>query len=187
MRVRRLAGIRVIGRAILILALGAGTTAACAQQDRDRLEKERLMLAANELELLLVKHSVPRAAGTILIRLAFPAQVDLDLFVTDPSQESIYFANSPAKSGGALEADKRCNEQSPRIETVKFENALPGVYRVGVDFPQHCDDSEGEISYVVHVESDAGRLTRRNSLAPRRFDAVALEFVVDTEGAQLQR
>ena len=145
------------------------------------------MLEANALELTLVQNpAADRPPGTVLIRLAFPAVADLDLFVTGPSQESVYFANSPSKNGGLLEADQRCDSIGPRIEKVIFGNAAPGDYRVGVDFPARCDDARDEVSYVVHVESDPGRLSRRHVLAPGIFDAVSLEFVVDSGGARLK-
>ena len=53
-------------------------------------------------------------------------------------------------------------------------------------FPERCDDSRSEVSYVVHVESDSGRLSRRHVLAPRIFDSVSLEFIVDSGGAHVR-
>lgn len=143
------------------------------------------MMEANALELALVQNPGPeRPTGALVIRLAFPATADMDLFVTDPSQETVYFANNPGKTGGQLEADQRCGSAPPRIERFVISQPVSGVWRVGVDFPERCDESKDPVSYVVHVESDSGRLSRRKTLVPGIFDTVSLEFGFDAQGAR---
>ena len=82
----------------------------------------------------------PRAApaGALRVELAFGQDADLDLYVTDPLQETVYFANTPSQQGGVLLDDRRCDSPPPRIETVVFEHPPPGRYRVGVDYPRRC-------------------------------------------------
>lgn len=170
---------------LLALLLMVWTPAVSAESAQERKEKERLMLEANALELTLVQNpGAERPPGALVIRLAFPATADMDLFVTDPSQETVYFANNPGKTGGELEADKRCDSAPPRIERFVLLQPVPGVYRVGVDFPERCDENKDPASYVVHVESDSGRLSRRKTLAPGIFDTVSLEFGFDAKGAR---
>jgi hypothetical protein len=164
--------------------LALWTPPVSAENAQERQEKERLMLEANALELTLVQNpGAERPAGALVIRLAFPATADMDLFVTDPSQETVYFANNPGKTGGQLEADQRCDSAPPRIEQFILSQPVAGVYRVGVDFPERCDENKDAVSYVVHVESDSGRLSRRKTLVPGIFDTVSLEFSFDAQGA----
>ena len=83
-----------------------------------------------------------RAAGELVVRLAFEPGADLDLYVSDPLEETAYYANTPVRSGGALDADRRCPEPGDGVETVRFAAPLAGRYRVGVDFQQRCDSDE---------------------------------------------
>jgi hypothetical protein len=94
----------------------------------------------------------PPAAGELRVRLAFGAAADLDLYVTDPLQETVYFANTPSRfTGGRLDDDRRCAAPPPRIETVTFEQAPPGRYRVGVDHARACGRAR-EAAFRVIVE-----------------------------------
>jgi uncharacterized protein YfaP (DUF2135 family) len=136
------------------------------------------------LEAALAEPAPADLSGGLLVRLAFDDVADLDLFVTDPLQESVYFANSPTRSGGRLVGDRRCNDASPRIETVHFPKPIAGRYRVGVDFPKRCDetsatgDAKKEGLYVVRVEEGGRVLERRGMLTPGLFEVIVIEFDV---------
>ncbi len=127
--------------------------------------------------------------GGLQIRLAFDEAADLDLFVTDPNHESVYFANSPTQSGGTLLQDRRCDDSSPRVETVRYVNPLPGRYRVGVDFHRRC--SETPLSgreakqglFVVRVEGGTLDRVREGVVAPGRFEVIVLEFVLEEKAS----
>src|SRR5262245_17500983 len=81
----------------------------------------------------------PPPPGSLRVELVFGAGADLDLYLTDPSQETVYYANSPSRvNGGRLEADLRCEAAPPRVETIVFAGAPPGRYRVGVDRAETC-------------------------------------------------
>ena len=97
----------------------------------------------------------PAAAHDVRVRLEFGAGADLDLFVTDPMHEEIYFANSPNRLGGVFEADRRCDDPAPRVETVRFSPAPAGRYRVSVDFPIRCRPGVEDVPYRVIVEGTA--------------------------------
>ena len=118
----------------------------------------------------------------LVVRLAFDEAADLDLFVTDPTQESVYFANSPTRSGGTLTDDRRCNDPSPRIEVVHYANPSPGRYRVGVDFHLRCQDTalsgdeEKQGIYVVRVDEGARVLEREGKVVPGQFEVIVIEF-----------
>jgi len=118
----------------------------------------------------------PPPAGSLVVRLAFDTSADLDLYVTGPHAETVYFANSPSKLGGRLEADLRCDAPGPRIETVVFPAAPPGPYRVGVDFPERCA-GRGAAEFAVEVRSAAGRRVIHGRIEPGAFEPVVLEWL----------
>lgn len=122
----------------------------------------------------------PPPAGAIRVRLAFPARADLDLFVTDPAHETVYFANTPSRSGGFLERDVRCSDPAPRIETVVFPAAPAGRYRVGVDYPRWCGGHEDAVPFVVAVDGGGVDETVASVAKPAIFLPVVLE--VDSAG-----
>jgi hypothetical protein len=103
---------------------------------------------------------IPEAAslspGALRVRLAFGPEADLDLYVTGPSQETVYFANTPSREGGELAFDRRCDDPAPRIESVVFPDAEPGLYRVGVDFMVRCDGAADEAAYRLVFEPPGG-------------------------------
>ena len=121
-------------------------------------------------------------SGGLLVRLAFDEAADLDLFVTDPRQESVYFANSPTRSGGTLIDDRRCDDPSPRIEVVHYSDPTPGRYRVGVDFHRRCQDTslsgaeEKQGLYVVRVEEGDRVSEREGQVIPGQFEVIVIEF-----------
>ena len=115
--------------------------------------------------------------GAVLVRLAFGALADLDLYVTDPAEETVYFANPvSAASGGALEVDLRCDAPAPRVETVRYAPAPSGRYRVGVDFPFRCGSHRGPVPFVLVAEFGDQRLERQGEVALGQFLPVFLEF-----------
>jgi hypothetical protein len=116
--------------------------------------------------------------GALVVRLGFGAEADLDLYVSDPHAETVYFANSPTASGGELLADRRCEHPAPRIETVRFREALPGRYRVGVDYPEACGDA-GPVRFAVEVIQGSRRELFRGTAEPGVFQVVVIEFDVE--------
>jgi len=116
--------------------------------------------------------------GSVRVRLVFGADADLDLYVTDPRLETVYFANTPIRSGGAIGPDRRCESASPRIEQVTFRDAPRGRYRVGVDFPRRCRLAVGSVPFLVIVEIGAQRIEQRGEVDFARFEPRVLDFDV---------
>ena len=144
-----------------------------------RARLERLRAAAAESTPL-------EGADGLLVLLAFDEAADLDLFVTDPMQESVYFANSPTRSGGRLIDDRRCDDPSPRVEKVGYSRPVSGRYRVGVDFHRRCRDTDLSVGeerqglYVVRVVMPDARVLEREGLViPGQFEVIVIEFVLD--------
>ncbi len=118
----------------------------------------------------------PLEPGALRVRLVFGPDVDLDLYVTGPSLETVYFANDVARDGGFLEADRRCDDPAPRVETVVFPGAAAGDYRVGVDFMVRCDRSTDEAPYRIVIETpDGASRLHRGTARFGLFDSRVLE------------
>ena len=139
----------------------------------------------DRLHAALADSPSPADATGLVVRLAFDEAADLDLFVTDPAQESVYFANSPTRSGGTLIDDRKCDNPSPRIEVVNYSDPRPGRYRVGVDFHRRCQQtgpSSEEAKqgiYVVRVNEGARVIVREGMVVPGQFEVIVLEFEVE--------
>lgn len=118
----------------------------------------------------------PPPAG-LRVSLVFGAEGDLDLYVTDPFFETVYFANTPSRaSGGALDADRRCDSPAPRVETVRFERPRPGRYRVSVDYPERCGSVRAPLPFRVVVEHGSQREERAGEISLGEFLPVVVEF-----------
>jgi hypothetical protein len=118
------------------------------------------------------------------VTLAWTAPVDLDLYVTDPGLETVYFANPRSTSGGALERDARCADGAGavRSERVRWTHPPAGRYRVGVDFLEACGRAPDAVPYrlVIDVDGKREELIGAAHLAAR--NPRAAEFTVAADG-----
>ena len=122
--------------------------------------------------------AIEAPAGALIVQLAFDASADLDLYVTDSLQETVYFANTPSRSGGFLDRDRTCKDAAPRVETIVFERPLPGRYRIGVEYPQSCG-AELTAPFAVRARHGDRDYERSGAVPPRRFDPIVLEFEIE--------
>ena len=170
---------RYAGYAAALLAIGL--LSGCADSTQDAVvEAAALESQAQELAELLMQQVVSGAENQdgVLVRLAFGAETDLDLYVTDPLLETVYFANHESKSGGIISGDVRCDTQGLRIETVRFEKPIAGLYRIGVDYPESCDGHRGRVAYAVSVQGGGVNKSARGTIDYSRFEVIVLEFEV---------
>src|SRR5437016_5099590 len=81
---------------------------------------------------------LPPPLPGLSVQLTWSAPADLDLYLTDPTAETVYFANTPNRTGGRLLRDTRCPDivraPPPYVEVADVPEPRPGRYRVGVDF-----------------------------------------------------
>jgi uncharacterized protein YfaP (DUF2135 family) len=125
--------------------------------------------------------AVPAADARLAVTLLWTAPVDLDLYVTDPGLETLYFANPRPRSGGVLERDARCADpepSGPRIERARWTDPPPGRYRVGVDYPEACGGRAAAVPYRLVVDSAGRRQDLTGRAEPLVRDARVLEVVV---------
>jgi len=161
---------------------GLALLVAPAADSRERTPAARwtpaLEAEAARLEAALAKQA-PASGGELRVRLAFGASADLDLYVTDPHDETIYFANERAAAGGRLVADARCDSQDPRIEQVVFAAPSAGRYRIGVDYMvwrDACGEQPPVVAYVLAIDAPSGRRLERGLARRGIFDAKRLEL-----------
>lgn len=162
------------------LLVGCGASEDTPPGASDALDSERR-------ETLIRALASQPAGGTsesLVVRLAFGEDADLDLYVTETSQETVYFGNSPA-AGGELLGDLRCDSPAPRIETVFFARRAAGRVRVGVDAPEACREGVRETPFVVELWAGERRIERRGVASVGRFDVIVLE--ADVDGASAAR
>lgn len=176
------------------LALLAGALLGCAAGDEEtHAHQAALAERANALALLLdegVDESLDgqHADGGIVVRLAFGDEADLDLYVTDPLLDTVYFARHESRTGGRISADVRCGTHGPRVEEVRFEVPWAGRYRVGVDHPKRCDGAPAPApaAYAVTARVEGNTYRASGSVALEQFQLVVLEFDVKEGAADAQ-
>ena len=150
----------------------------CTQPDPGiEVTKAELDAKARELGTIFVGHESESADG-LSIKLTFEGTVDLDLYVTGPQLETVYFANHKSKSGGEISDDARCDTQGERIEEVRFTAPMPGTYRVGIDFPESCDGTKAPAAYALSVLHNGEQQQVFGSVSLQRFEVVVLEFEI---------
>jgi hypothetical protein len=139
-----------------------------------------LTARADALEAALAA-AEPAVPGELVVRLAFEPGADLDLYVTDPLDETVYYANTPARSGGALDADRRCGGDRGAVETVRFAPPPAGRYRVGVDFQERCEGGERVAPWVIAIDARGERRLLRGLASWNVFASRVDEFVYSSE------
>ncbi len=159
---------RGLGRIAGVLA-AAVLLSGCAPAPPTQGELSALEARAEGLASELSK-ATHDASAEVLVRLMFDAAVDLDLYVTDPLLDTVYFARHESRTGGVISEDVRCDSDGPRVEEVRFDTLWPGRYRVGVDFPRRCDGARSihPAPYAIEVTAD-GQTHRTHGLVNLEF------------------
>jgi hypothetical protein len=122
----------------------------------------------------------PMAGLSVL--LVWNAPVDLDLYLTDPTSETAYFANTPTRTGTRLVRDARCGEiadsTAAPFERAQMTEPIAGRYRVGVDFIDACGSGAGPVRYRVIVDLAGARREVTGTIVLEEFQPIVLEFEV---------
>ena len=173
--------------ALVLLALVGCSDRNAQQRDHSATLETRATALASELQTFNTAQRGP--AASLVIQLAFGREADLDLYVTDPLLETVYFANKKGRSGGKISADRRCD--SPplatteiQVEEVIFETPLSGRYRIGVDYPNRCDSGgvtgfEERAAFAVSVQHNGVQQNLKGSVGYRFFEVAVFDFDID--------
>lgn len=123
--------------------------------------------------------ALPPVSGLRVI-LAWSAPVDLDLYVTDPTAETTYFANNPSSRGARLVRDTRCPDVAAAaegfLEVAHVPNPMPGRYRIGVDFIDACGAKPAPVGFRVVTELGGQRREATGTIRLEAFQPIVLEF-----------
>ncbi|MEO8201496.1 MAG: hypothetical protein ABI679_13295 [Gemmatimonadota bacterium] len=111
-------------------------------------------------------------AGDVQVSVAWDAPTDVDLHVTDPSSEEIYFGNKTSASGGTLDLDSNaaCTIDNVNNENVTWPvgGAPTGQYSVNLVYWSACSQAASNYTVTIVVRGQApqvfsGTLTTANS------------------------
>ena len=127
----------------------------------------------------------PRAAAPVAVEpsdgeglriaLVWAAPVDLDLYVTMPDGETIYYAN-PRQ---AFVGDARCEARTPGgREEARWRKPATGRYRIGVDFPEACGGFTDAAPYRILIDLDGRRQEHSGTARLLVREPAVLEAVV---------
>ena len=159
-----------LGIGALALALAVSWTSGCETPPHDVSASVAERAA---LDAALDAHPAAPADAALVVRLAFGADADLDLYLTDLGRrgnETVYFARHTSRTGGRMLADARCGDPAPRVDAAMFEAPLPEGVRIGVDYHASCSGSAQPAPFVVEISRGAERQRRYGVATPGHFD-----------------
>ena len=122
-----------------------------------------------------VVDGVEVGTGDVRVTLTWNTSADIDLHVTDPMGQEIYYGNRQASSGGQLDVDANggCSND-PTVENIFWPTgrAPNGVYQVRVDYFSAC--GAGTTNYEVTVNIDGRVIDRQSGVLYSSSDSHAL-------------
>jgi hypothetical protein len=132
---------------------------------RDR----RLRLHNGNMLKLAGIGNVP-APGSMSISLSWNGDADLDLHVTDPAGETIYYFHPTSASGAGLNRDRQCGGDLATTEVVSYSsNQAPGgKYLISVHHFRSCGQP-ADVPWKITVDSDRGSQTFTGVIRPGNY------------------
>ncbi|HSP05666.1 MAG TPA: hypothetical protein VLR94_00740, partial [Acidobacteriota bacterium] len=97
------------------------------------------------------------ANGRLTFTLTWNGSADLDLHVTDPFGETIYYFHPSSASGGSLLNDRECGDTTDQPEVISYPSgqAASGKYQVSIHYFRACGASR-DASWSLMIDSDKG-------------------------------
>jgi hypothetical protein len=113
--------------------------------------------------------------GDVQVTLTWQADVDVDLYVTDPAGDTVYYGNRRVSSGGELDRDNMCGDfEWGRPENVYWPQAgaPAGTYTVKVRYYGSCGSEGPTVAWTVRVIAGGSAQSFTGVLAPYDEQAV---------------
>jgi hypothetical protein len=105
--------------------------------------------------------------------------VDLDLYVTDPSNNTVSWGTTTVPSGGVLDRDNQCgNYENGRPENIFWTTAPAGQYIVRVDWFGDCYGGPTSMPYTVRIVNKGNVTTFSGSITPAQGLVEVTRFTV---------
>ncbi|HSE41072.1 MAG TPA: hypothetical protein VLH08_09935 [Acidobacteriota bacterium] len=110
------------------------------------------------------------ANGQIEISLNWEGSADLDLHVTDPYGETLYYFRSTNQSGGRYEEDRECFNNNGQFERVVYDsgNAAAGLYQISVHYFRSCGEAR-DAHWTLHVNVDGRSSDYSGTIKPGEY------------------
>ena len=113
--------------------------------------------------------------------------IDLDLWVTEPSEEMCYYGNEVTATNGTLDRDNLChNYINGQPENIFWSDAPVGEYLVQVNWFSGCSSSATSQSYDVRIVNGAEVRTFSGSVGVGETDDIA-SFTVSSNPTLARR
>lgn len=129
--------------------------------------------------------NLPTEGDKLLVTIQWNSRVDLDLFLTGPAGETIYFGNRKARAGYMMREESDCetirSSSKPYHETALIPAASVGRYRVSVDYILSCGSNLTEVDAMVFLFNDQTQVELGNEafkVKRQELKTVAWEFEV---------
>lgn len=108
--------------------------------------------------------------GRVTVTLGWNSTADLDLHVTDPYGEEIYWLNPFSSSGGVLDYDDWCDDHGPDgqpggPENIYWRDPPSGTYIVEIEYYDQCH-YEGPTQWWVRILIDGQAQYFNGSISP---------------------
>lgn len=133
--------------------------------------------------------------GGVQVSVSWNTRADVDLYLVEPSGETIWYGNEASASGGILDLDSNaaCFGQDLRNENINWPSRTPpsGTYRVRVNYWDACGVARTDWVLTVRVPGQATRTFTGSFTGPGvggEEDAGQLitSFTVGASGVQLE-
>jgi hypothetical protein len=118
--------------------------------------------------------------GDVQVTLTWQADVDVDLYVTDPTGSTVYYGNRSVASGGELDRDNMCGDFAwGRPENVFWPpgRAPSGTYEVKVRYYGSCGEGDPVVNWTVRTVV-AGRANSFTGTLANREEQVVTTFTL---------
>ncbi|MCI0444619.1 hypothetical protein L0152_15605 [bacterium] len=110
------------------------------------------------------------ANGRIQIELTWDGNADLDLHVTDPYGETIYYFHPVSQSGGAYQEDRECYNNNGQPERVTYNDgaAAAGNYQISIHYFRSCGEAR-DARWNLSVNADNRSSNYSGTIKPGEY------------------